>query len=160
MNVSDAFPSSFLKVDDLKGQPHTLTILRVQAEQLGDPNNPEFKPVASFENTKKQLVLNKTNFTTIAEVLGESDTDAWAGKQITLIPARTEYQGKRVPCIRVQDTLPAAAVAAQAPTTTSVSELARDDTPGEPLGAPVLDEDSIPFALVLPLLLPALSLLA
>jgi len=141
MNVSDAFPSSFLKVDDLKGQPHTLTILRVQAEQLGDPNNPEFKPVASFENTKKQLVLNKTNFTTIAEVLGESDTDAWAGKQITLIPARTEYQGKRVPCIRVQDTPPAPAQT----TTTSVSQLARDDTPGQSLGAPTLTEDDIPF---------------
>ncbi len=144
MKVTDAFPSSFLKVDDLKGQPHTLTILRVTTEQLGDPSNPEFKPVASFENTKKQLVLNKTNFNTIADVLGEGDTDQWVGKQITLIPARTEYQGKRVPCIRVKDS-----PASQAPNahtiSTSVSELARDDTPGQTLGAPVLTEDEIPF---------------
>ena len=107
MRAGDAFPSKYLKVDDLKGRKATVTIKACEMRHgLGDRED-ESKPVLMFEGTERELILNKTNFNTIVDVTGEADTDDWTGATIALYEAKTEYQGKRVPCIRIHPDCPA-----------------------------------------------------
>lgn len=135
MKLGDAFPSNFLKVDDLKGRRVNLTIDKVAMEKVGNDN----KLVAHFKETDKKLGLNKTNANMIAMLLGSDDTDEWNGSRITLKPDMTTYQGKPMPCIRVESELPkqnnAQAVAATANRTT--------DAFGGTQG--VADPNEIPF---------------
>ena len=97
MNINDQFTGAYLKASDLKGQDVPVTIARVDLEEIGgDP-----KMVAYFQGKERGLVLNKTNANTIGEQHGP-ETDAWAGRGITLFPSQTDFQGKTVPCIRVR----------------------------------------------------------
>lgn len=114
MKLGEAFPSSFIKVDELKGRKVNLTISTVVYEKVGNDN----KLVAHFKETEKKLGLNKTNANMLAMLLGSDDTDNWAGAKVTLKPDMTTFQGKPMPCIRIDSELPqqnnAAAIAAQA----------------------------------------------
>ena len=100
MKMNDMYPSSssFLKADDLKGKKIKLTIDSVRMEQMDD----RMKPVVSFKGTDRELVLNKTNGTTIAAMYGD-DTDDWTGKEIKLYPTIVDFGGKSVPAIRVEE---------------------------------------------------------
>jgi hypothetical protein len=96
---SDAFPKKYIKVDDLGGRNIAAVIDRVEMEKVGDKD----KPVLYFENDSvKPLVLNNTNWSLIEEIADDKDTDNWSGVKILLVPAKTNYQGNRVPCIRVE----------------------------------------------------------
>ena len=102
MNINNAFPSTYVKAADLNGKRVTVTMDRVEMQDVGgDP-----KPVLYFQKTPKGLVLNKTNASIIAEMYGP-DTDLWVGQQIILHPARVEFQGKIVDSIRVHLATPA-----------------------------------------------------
>ena len=109
MNINEAFPSKYLKadVDILPDEPVHLTITDVSIENIGSGEKQENKPVVSFREVKKALVLNKTNATTITKLYGP-DTDAWVGKRITLLWKEVEYQGEMRPGIRVSLRAPAA----------------------------------------------------
>jgi hypothetical protein len=98
MKISDAFPSKYLKAEDLEGKHVTVTIEKVNKEEVGPKK--ELKPVISFVNTLKKLVLNKTNAATIAKLYGE-ETDEWLGKRIILYSKDTEFQGEMVLALRV-----------------------------------------------------------
>lgn len=100
MKANDIFSSKYLNASDLRGRDVTVTIDRVEVEKM--PNSGEKKPALYFRGKDKGLLVNKTNFNTIAEVLGADDTDDWEGKQITLYPTETDFQGKMVDCIRVR----------------------------------------------------------
>lgn len=99
MKRSDLFPSKYLSAADLDGREPVVTIEKVVMETLGD----ERKPVAYFKGKEKGLVLNKTNFSTIEDISGEEDTDNWAGTSVKLITVKVEFQGKRVPAIRIEE---------------------------------------------------------
>jgi len=99
MRIGQAFPSKWLKAADLGGKEYTLTMQRVGMETFGDEH--EEKPVLYFQGAGKGLMLNKTNAEAIAIVYGD-ETDAWAGKQVVVYPDVTQYQGRRVDCIRVR----------------------------------------------------------
>jgi len=103
--VGEAFPSKWLKADDLQGRACVVTISRLASEDVGDDTE---KPVLYFAGKAKGLVLNKTNANIIAEVLGTDEMNDWRGRAITLYPTRVEFQGKKVNAIRVQDVAPAA----------------------------------------------------
>ncbi len=106
----DGFPSTFLKVDDLKGGRLTVVIDHVALEMIGQGTDRKTKWVAYFVNDDpKPLVLNRTNADEIASLAGSDDTDEWAGLRIELFPSTTMYQGKRVGCLRVGSAPPAAA---------------------------------------------------
>jgi len=109
MNIDDAFPSQYLKAADLKDQTPTVTIDRIEIEQIGDDR----KLVVYFRKVKRGLVLNRTNANTIAEIVGSRDAEQWTGHKILLTRAMVDYQGKRVPAIRVD--YPPKAVPAQGP---------------------------------------------
>ena len=98
MKIGEAFPSKYLKAADLQGRDVPVRIARVDMEDIGDEDH---KPVVYFEGKARGLVLNKTNANTIATMYGD-DTDAWAGKTITLITAQVDFQGKSVEAIRVK----------------------------------------------------------
>ena len=95
--VGDMFSGSYLKASDLQGKRSVVTIDAISQEEVGG----EPKWILSFRGKEKTLVLNKTNANMIAEITGTDDSDGWAGKQVVLYPAKTDFQGKRVDCIRV-----------------------------------------------------------
>ncbi len=99
MNINKAFPSTYLKASDLDGRTPVVTIKDVKLETIGD----ESKLVAYFAGKDKGLVLNRTNANTIADLTGSEDTDEWMGRSIKLITAKVEFQGRRVPAIRIQE---------------------------------------------------------
>ncbi len=101
MKISNAFTSQYLKAADLDDKPVKFLMDRVEMEDVGgDP-----KPILFFQGQDKGLVLNKTNSNNIADAYGD-DTDGWAGREIVLYPAMTDFQGKTVPCIRVRKPKP------------------------------------------------------
>ena len=97
-NIGDLFPSKYLKASDLAGHEVELTIKGITVEDVGDGDE---RPVVSFADTRKGIVLNRTNANSIAKQYGE-ETDAWLGKAITIYPAETEFKGETVACIRVR----------------------------------------------------------
>lgn len=97
MKVGEAFPGAYLKSSDLQGRRVVVTISEVKNEEVSG----DTKPIIYFENKERGLVLNKTNANMIAEILGTDEMDEWHGHRIVLHPAKTEFQGRRVDCIRV-----------------------------------------------------------
>ena len=98
MLISRAFPSRYLKAEDLpKGKKVRVKIDTVVMEKVGDGE----KPVMYFDGKEKGFVLNVTNSSIITEVVGSEDTDEWLGRYILLYSTTTSYQGKPCPCIRV-----------------------------------------------------------
>lgn len=122
MNINGAFPSAYLKAADLQGRRVVVKMAGVKMEDIGG----DHKPILSFVGKDKGLVLNKTNATMIAEIVGTEETDDWAGQSIVLYPTKTDFQGKRVDAIRVDYPPPAA-------------------RKPEPVAVAVEDEDAIPF---------------
>ncbi len=100
MNISDAFPSKYLKTEDLRGRDVTVTIESVDLISL--PNDQGRKLAIRFAGKDKQWIVNKTNANTIAKLLNSGVMEDWVGKQITLYPTETAYQGGMVDCIRVR----------------------------------------------------------
>ncbi len=101
MKMTEMYPSSFLKAEDLQGKKVRLTVAGVAMEKLGD----DTKPVMSFKGTDKKFVLNRTNASMMCELFGDESGD-WIGKPIMLYPTKTNYQGKMVPCLRVDKAPP------------------------------------------------------
>lgn len=100
MNIDAAFPSKWIRAADLKGRDYTLQIVRCLEEEVAGDGSTQ--PVLYFNGTQKGLALNKTNANTISEALGP-ETDNWIGGNITLYPTKTDFQGKRVDCIRIRE---------------------------------------------------------
>jgi hypothetical protein len=97
MKLSEAFPSQFLKWEDIDGAEPTVTISAAQMETLGD----DHKLVLKFTGKQKRFVCNRTNANTLEQLYG-SDTDEWLGKQITLFVVPVQFQGRMVNGLRVR----------------------------------------------------------
>lgn len=98
MNVSEIYPSKWLKASDLKG-PVIVTIAGVAIVEVGSDR--EKRPVASFTGKEKQFVMNKTNLRAIADLYG-GNTESWHGQKIVLYPTTTPFGGEERACIRVR----------------------------------------------------------
>lgn len=98
MNANDLFPSKFLCAEDLDSDT-VVTMKGISKEKVGKKE--EIKPVMHLEEYPKAMVLNKTKVKRIKLKYGK-ETEDWWGKQITLYPSETEYEGEDVPCIRVR----------------------------------------------------------
>lgn len=147
-NIHDAFPSNYLKASDLQGAQPVVTIDRVEFEAVG--RTKEMKPILYFRGKEKGIVLNKTNANNIAHLCGTPETDQWAGCQIRLYATHVEFQGETVEAIRIKAAPPRAAGArAAAPVAPPPAD--------EPVST--LTDEDIPFAWLLPLVLPMLGLM-
>ena len=97
MKLSDAFPSKYLKADDLQGREVPVIISGAKMEQVGD----EHKLVLSFKGKSKTMICNKTNASRIAFMHGD-DLDNWVGAEIVLAAEFVDFQGKSVKGLRVR----------------------------------------------------------
>jgi hypothetical protein len=98
MKISAAFPSKYLKANDLQDRNVSVIMSHVALEDVGDN---ERKPVLHFQGKNKGLVLNKTNSRVIAAAYGD-DTDDWDGKPLVLFPAMVDFRGDSVEAIRLR----------------------------------------------------------
>ena len=113
MHVRLLFPNKYLGAPDLKGKDVHLTIHTLTSESLRTDKGDEQKWVLHFaemqqrpESERKRLVLNKTNAGFIAKALGETDTESWIGRRITLYATTCQAFGATVDCVRVRTTAP------------------------------------------------------
>lgn len=97
MDVRGAFPGQYVKASDLGGKSVVVVIERVEMEDISG----DTKPVVHFRGKERGLALNKTNANMIGELLGTYETERWIGQAILLYPSKTDFQGKRVDCIRI-----------------------------------------------------------
>lgn len=149
MKMSDAFPSRYLKAEDLEEGDLVVTINEAVYEEFSDPKTKrvEQKPVLHFQGKDtKPLVLNKTNWKTITQVLGSDETDDWTGKRIALYAVEVESFGEMVLGIRVRLKSPARAAAAPAQANRPQAVPARKVTKEEVTEAfEQVDAEGIPF---------------
>ena len=103
MRLDDVFPSAYLKASDLQNEDVVFKIRDVERKDFDD----EPKPICWFEETTKGLVLNRTNFKSIAKLHGD-DSDDWTGKLITLFGTEVTFRGTPTMAIRVRLTVPEA----------------------------------------------------
>jgi hypothetical protein len=100
----DLFKSAYLAAADFQGKPVTLTIKSVGLVEMASRKNEgelEQKPVLSFTNTERQIVLNKTNALCIKAMFGRVLAE-WVGKRVTFRP-EPDKSGKSEDglCIRI-----------------------------------------------------------
>ena len=101
MKLDDVFPSTYLKSSDLQSEDVVFTIRSVERKEFDD----EPKPICWFEETSKGLVLNRTNFKSIAKLHGD-DSEDWHGQRITLFGTEVTFRGTPTTAIRVRLTVP------------------------------------------------------
>ena len=107
-NWRDAFPSKWFNHKDLAEGPKLLTIKKVSMEDIaGDGQD---KPVVWFHEHDKGLGINVTNGQTIEDIAGTPDADEWPGVVLVLFKTETDFQGKRVACVRIRRPKPGAVV--------------------------------------------------
>lgn len=92
----ELYPGRFIKAGELLGKQVTLKIKSVDLDELEGDKGKKIKGVITFEQTPKQLALNRTNGVCLREMFGRK-LSGWVGKRITIHPA--EWNGE--PCIRV-----------------------------------------------------------
>jgi hypothetical protein len=145
--TSEMRESKFLKQSDI-GAGALMTVTGCEPHNVAKEGaEPENKWCLQFEETDKPLVLNSTNIQLCEKIFGSDDTDDWIGKRIVLYTDPTiSFQGKVVGGIRVRAPKTANKVAAPKAAPKPVVE--------------DLDESDIPFAWLMPLVLPALGLLS
>ena len=98
MKVSDAFPSKWLRADDVGDRPIPVTIADVRQEEVGDDQ----RMVLYVEGQSRGIILNKTNANRIKELYG-NDTDDWVGERVALYTELVSFQGKTTNSIRVRE---------------------------------------------------------
>ncbi len=66
MKISEAFPSNFLKAQDLNGHVCKAVIADIKVQDVGGQGRAEdHKPILLLQGKTKGIVLNKTNATII-----------------------------------------------------------------------------------------------
>jgi hypothetical protein len=102
-HVDLMFPSRYLRAADFEGQSVSLTISEVLKDkvQMSTGQKAE-KYILRFQETDKELILNKTNAKAVAKVLHEPKAVHWPGERIILKPTTCEAFGEIVDCIRVE----------------------------------------------------------
>ena len=111
-DVGALYAGTYLKADDLAGQTYAATIVAVERVEIAEENGAvRPKAAVQLQGWPAKLLLNKTNFETIASAYGRQSA-GWLGKQIEVYPDTTLFGGRSVPCIRVRVPRPAAPASA------------------------------------------------
>jgi len=102
MKRTEAFPSKYLSKEDVKDAPKLGVIDSVIQETFEDDDGKKLKPILTFSNDIKPMVLNNSNWLTIEDAYGE-ESDAWKGKTIELYhDPSVMFGNKRVGGVRVR----------------------------------------------------------
>lgn len=97
--ISEEFSGSFLSTSDVSPEGSIYTIASCDYEKVGKDDE---KLVLRFEDCDLGLPLNKTNATMLASMYGD-DTDEWIAHTVNVYRSKTDFNGRRVACIRVGD---------------------------------------------------------
>jgi hypothetical protein len=97
MKYTEVYPSQFVKAPDVEKEP-VLTIMEVTTETVGDGDK---RRSLAFKEIDKRLLLNKTNWTKIAELTGQDDDDNWVGHRIRLTKKPVQFRGDLVDAVRI-----------------------------------------------------------
>jgi hypothetical protein len=102
VSKNDVFPSRYLKASDLKNGPEVGKINVAALEDLKDFSGaPAKKLVIYFQRKLKPLIVNRTNWGTIADLYGD-ESDDWAGREIELFATTILMNGKETDTIRIR----------------------------------------------------------
>jgi hypothetical protein len=100
---SDAFPKNWMTASDLGGKPDVVTIKTVTFEPIKGLDGKEKQKVVVYVARKyKPLILNVTNFDSIAAIAGSNDTDDWPGLKIEYVPSTVPFNGQIKDCVRIR----------------------------------------------------------
>ena len=111
-DVGTLYAGTYLKADDLAGKTYTATIAGVERVEIAEENGAvRPKAAVQLQGWPAKLLLNKTNFETIAGAYGRQSA-GWLGKPLEVYPDTTLFGGRSVPCVRVRVPRPAAPPAA------------------------------------------------
>ena len=103
MKQNEAFPSNYVKADDVLDNETEVTIKAVLPEEMENRSGEkEVKPVVVFSDYEKKFVLNKTNWNRIETLTGEDDSDSWVGHKIILTTEMVDAFGEIKPAVRVK----------------------------------------------------------
>jgi hypothetical protein len=91
VDYDELYPGRFIKSGDLRGRDVNLTIAKVEVDELEGTKGKQTKGIAHFTETKKALVLNRTNGECLKAMFGRKIAD-WIGKRVTLYPAKIESE--------------------------------------------------------------------
>lgn len=106
MDINQMFPSKYLKGSELPG-PVTVTIANIRKERTYKPGEGQTDIyVLICEKATRGVVLTKPLAFSIAEALGEPDTDKWTGRAVTLYPQAMTIAGRAITAIRARATIP------------------------------------------------------
>ena len=89
MNATDLYPTSdFLKASEL----HTARVAKISGWRVVEFSDKETGVVSrkialAFENTNKEMVINKTQARALSAMTGSQETDDWVGLRIALTPS-------------------------------------------------------------------------
>lgn len=102
MKRSEALPSKYLSKEDLD-KPILVTIANVHMDYVEGSERSEDKPVMTFKEKIKPMILNHTNWSVLEEVVGSDDSDDWIGQKIVVYhDPSVMFGGKRVGGIRLR----------------------------------------------------------
>ncbi len=97
----------YLGAAEFDGCDHDYTIKLIEQKNVAyeEDDDPEEAWIISFEETARQLLLNKTNCAAIGAIHGDNANE-WIGKSITLFPARVKAFGVMQDAVRVRPDAP------------------------------------------------------
>src|SRR5262245_28730470 len=79
------FDSRYLAKGDLPDDGDAIfTILDCDRRTVGQGEDAEEKFVLQFQETKKAMILNKTNLKTLIKIMGSDDTDDWTNRKVAV----------------------------------------------------------------------------
>jgi hypothetical protein len=131
LKISEHFGGAFLTGEDLKGGTYQLQLGDVRIENFDDGE----KLVLAFQNAKKCLVLNKTNGSALASVLGD-DTECWFGAWVEAFTIPVTYSGRVYQGIRLRVVSPPPIPAPPRPAATTDWNGQHHNEAAAPVGVP------------------------
>ena len=102
LDIRVLFPSEFLKADDLRGRPVTVTLTGASKEDVpmtGGKKNRML--VMRMGKTNKRLIIGKTNGWSLGVLISPRAVD-WVGKRVTLVADLDLLNKNVVPAVRIQ----------------------------------------------------------
>jgi hypothetical protein len=102
MNIYKSSLFKYIAGDSLKGKSVPMTIDRVVNEDVSNSDKTEEKQVLYFVESKKGMILNKTNAKRIARLYGP-ETDDWKGIVIELYTEPVKAFGEIHNALRVRE---------------------------------------------------------
>lgn len=127
--------SNWLKADDIKGHKPIVTIISAEVKENTFNGEAKKQIVLAFEGKDKQLGLNFTNASKIAELTGTEDYQEWVGVSLKLMVEKVKFQNGMVDAIRIFPELPEAADQEAASARSAQSQSSGKQA----------DDDNIPF---------------